>query len=347
MTASLTKPGNYSVSTVIKAASGQPYTPVLEAGFGHRPGNQFGPQAVRRPGRSAGLENPRAQGQVQPVPAGVQPFRRACSSMGSCSTSTGSPYYSRFPETGQGDPGRPDPLLLSPPDRNRCPDQAGGHVMSLRARNSRRNPVVEKRGATVPVLLSVLVLAAGPGHACIRPRTSSRRFPRTSGARLDAERVGHHDANNMRTVFWNYGMVGDYPARSRQRGSQRLPLGRGAQGQRHELQRRRHALRPGQDHPDQRRGRLHHGNGVPRAAGHQPLLQPGHAFRAPAGLFPGRSRPSIRAGPRPSATTRGPGPISGPTGWTTSTDPGLVRFLERLFRQADRGRPGKLHGHGR
>jgi hypothetical protein len=28
---------------------------------------------------------------------------------------------------------------------------------------------------------------------------------------IDAERSGQHDANNIRTVFWNYGMVGDYP----------------------------------------------------------------------------------------------------------------------------------------
>jgi hypothetical protein len=28
---------------------------------------------------------------------------------------------------------------------------------------------------------------------------------------LDAERSGFHDANRIRTVFWNYGMVGDYP----------------------------------------------------------------------------------------------------------------------------------------
>jgi hypothetical protein len=30
--------------------------------------------------------------------------------------------------------------------------------------------------------------------------------------RSDAERSGTHDANNIRTVFWNYGMVGDYPS---------------------------------------------------------------------------------------------------------------------------------------
>ena len=29
---------------------------------------------------------------------------------------------------------------------------------------------------------------------------------------LDAERSGTHDAANIRTIFWNYGMVGDYPA---------------------------------------------------------------------------------------------------------------------------------------
>ena len=29
--------------------------------------------------------------------------------------------------------------------------------------------------------------------------------------RHNYERSGQHDANNMRTIFWNYGMVGDYP----------------------------------------------------------------------------------------------------------------------------------------
>jgi hypothetical protein len=36
--------------------------------------------------------------------------------------------------------------------------------------------------------------------------------PPESRGRLDAERSGFHDASNIRTVFWNYGMVGDYPA---------------------------------------------------------------------------------------------------------------------------------------
>ncbi len=35
--------------------------------------------------------------------------------------------------------------------------------------------------------------------------------PQDQRGREDAERAGQHDANNMRTLFWNYGMVGDYP----------------------------------------------------------------------------------------------------------------------------------------
>lgn len=36
--------------------------------------------------------------------------------------------------------------------------------------------------------------------------------PKAKRSRIDAERQGFHDANNIRTVFLNYGMVGDYPA---------------------------------------------------------------------------------------------------------------------------------------
>jgi len=35
--------------------------------------------------------------------------------------------------------------------------------------------------------------------------------PPEQRGRLDAERSGFHDAANIRTVFWNFGMVGDYP----------------------------------------------------------------------------------------------------------------------------------------
>ena len=36
--------------------------------------------------------------------------------------------------------------------------------------------------------------------------------PADQRGQLDAERSGTHDAANIRTVFWNYGMVGDYPS---------------------------------------------------------------------------------------------------------------------------------------
>ncbi len=35
--------------------------------------------------------------------------------------------------------------------------------------------------------------------------------PADQRGRVDAERAGYHDAANIRTVFYNYGMVGDYP----------------------------------------------------------------------------------------------------------------------------------------
>ena len=36
--------------------------------------------------------------------------------------------------------------------------------------------------------------------------------PQAQRGRSDAERSGFHDAANIRTVYWNFGMVGDYPA---------------------------------------------------------------------------------------------------------------------------------------
>jgi hypothetical protein len=54
--------------------------------------------------------------------------------------------------------------------------------------------------------LLALALAAPDGHAdVVTP------VPQDQRGRADAERAGQHDANNLRTIFWNYGMVGDYP----------------------------------------------------------------------------------------------------------------------------------------
>lgn len=108
ITAVLSKPGNYSISTVIKAASGQPFTPVLESGFGH------------------GLETNSGR-----KPSGILVDLRASKTLGSKGRfnlftrvfnlfdtrffngfvfdSTGSPDYSRFPE--------PDRVALANPTR--------------------------------------------------------------------------------------------------------------------------------------------------------------------------------------------------------------------------------------
>jgi hypothetical protein len=53
------------------------------------------------------------------------------------------------------------------------------------------------------LLVATLACAAGAARAQSPP-------PEQRG-RIDAERSGTHDAANIRTIFWNYGMVGDYP----------------------------------------------------------------------------------------------------------------------------------------
>src|SRR5262245_46870349 len=56
----------------------------------------------------------------------------------------------------------------------------------------------------VAALGAALVATRAPGQV-------TTPVPREQRGRLDAERSGQHDAANIRTVFWNYGMVGDYP----------------------------------------------------------------------------------------------------------------------------------------
>jgi hypothetical protein len=56
------------------------------------------------------------------------------------------------------------------------------------------------------IVLSVIILASGSLYAQFLPVID----PDLRG-RIDAERSGTHDANKIRTIFYNYGMVGDYP----------------------------------------------------------------------------------------------------------------------------------------
>ena len=54
----------------------------------------------------------------------------------------------------------------------------------------------------VALFLMVRLSAAGAAPAIVPPGERGT---------IQAERAGTHDASNIRTLFWNYGMVGDYP----------------------------------------------------------------------------------------------------------------------------------------
>ncbi len=78
--------------------------------------------------------------------------------------------------------------------------------LKLRAVNDRKST---RRGGWGPGLIAaVLIVAAWAGHTRADVPTP---VPADQRGRIDAERAGTHDAANIRTTFWNYGMVGDYP----------------------------------------------------------------------------------------------------------------------------------------
>jgi hypothetical protein len=54
--------------------------------------------------------------------------------------------------------------------------------------------------------LAALILLPAVARAQLQPVV-----PPSERGRVDAERLGIHDANNIRTMFYNFGMVGDYP----------------------------------------------------------------------------------------------------------------------------------------
>jgi hypothetical protein len=57
--------------------------------------------------------------------------------------------------------------------------------------------------------VSAILVAAASDPVAAQPYPT---VPPALRGRFDAERSGVHDAANIRTVFWNFGMVGDYPA---------------------------------------------------------------------------------------------------------------------------------------
>lgn len=62
------------------------------------------------------------------------------------------------------------------------------------------------RTSHTPILM-LLLLAGG----ILSAQSYYPTVPLAKRGTSDAERLGNHDANNIRTRFWNYGMVGDYP----------------------------------------------------------------------------------------------------------------------------------------
>lgn len=62
------------------------------------------------------------------------------------------------------------------------------------------------RSSLRPGLFAIAVLLGAAAAAYAQSPPPDQR------GSVDAERSGTHDAANIRTIFWNYGMVGDYPA---------------------------------------------------------------------------------------------------------------------------------------
>ena len=110
LTAALSSPGVYTASAILRVASGQPYTPVIESGFGQGLDTNSG----RKPaGVLLDLRGERAVGNW--FGSHVHFFGRVLNVLdsryfnGSVFASTGSPYYSRFSE--------PDKTTLADPTR--------------------------------------------------------------------------------------------------------------------------------------------------------------------------------------------------------------------------------------
>lgn len=118
LTAALAKPGSYSVSTVVRVGSGQPYTPQMESGFG------FGMETNSGRKPAGALVDLRAE---KNLAFGSHPnlsaslFLRVLNLFdaryfnGPVYASTGSPYYSRFPVTDRY--ALRDPTWFHPPRR--------------------------------------------------------------------------------------------------------------------------------------------------------------------------------------------------------------------------------------
>ena len=70
-----------------------------------------------------------------------------------------------------------------------------------------------RRLAPLALLMGTsLALLAGLGAgSTARAQTPVPVVPKGERSKISAERTGTHDAANIRTIFYNFGMVGDYP----------------------------------------------------------------------------------------------------------------------------------------
>ena len=147
---------------------------------------------------------------------------------------------------------------------------------------------------------AALLCGAGRGDAAAAQVV--RRCRPTSAAAVDAERSGTHDAANIRTVFWNYGMVGDYPPDP---GNVDLSVFHSVEVPKGSGMNYSDGITPfvlAKIRPARRHRHLHHGDRIPRAAGDQPEPQPGHALRAAPRLLP--ARPGDQRRPLPGDQQR-------------------------------------------
>ncbi|HET9887048.1 MAG TPA: hypothetical protein VFR10_06000, partial [bacterium] len=127
LTASLELPNAYSASAILRAASGQPYTPVLDSGFN----NGLETNSGRKPfGVVLDVRAEKNFGNRWGAPLAV--FARAFNLFdsryynGFVFDSTGSPYYSRFPETDR--VSLADPNRFFPPRRLEIGLRLGGDL---------------------------------------------------------------------------------------------------------------------------------------------------------------------------------------------------------------------------
>src|SRR5262249_30579588 len=157
---------------------------------------QLRPQARLVPLRSARRVDavPRRGGHAQPVRRGLQPLRPA------------------FLERNRVHRYR-QPLL--PAGAHLLGGEGAGHADALlpAASHPAGDPLGGRRAmspARPLAMLALAVLALATTLAALVPGVGADvpvPVPPDQRGRLDAERSGFHDAANIRTVFWNFGMV--------------------------------------------------------------------------------------------------------------------------------------------